>query len=38
MIEFLILKYEHFYKQNFLDIEIILQSILAVLHTSVLAL
>lgn len=38
MIDFLIGKYEYFFHKNVPDLEIILQSILAVMHTSVLAL
>lgn len=38
MIEFLITKYQYFYQRNTPDLEIILQSILSIMNTSVLAL
>ena len=38
MIDFLISKYQFFYQQNIPDIEIILQSIMSVMNTDVLAL
>ena len=38
MIDFLISKYQFFYQQNIPDIEIILQSVMSVMNTAVLAL
>lgn len=38
MIDFLINKYQFFFQQNMPDLEIILQSVLSIMHTSVLAL
>lgn len=38
MIDFLITKYQDFFQKNITDLEIILQSILSIMNTSILAL